>query len=100
MKKLTLTLAVYGDAPYGRSPADTAQTVATPSFIAAVNADPDVAMVLHVGDIHSGKQYCTEAYDQQIFDMWSVFEDPLIYTPGDNDPRPLAGRALRPSSSE
>jgi hypothetical protein len=81
----TLTLAVYGDAPYGTSPTDTSETAATPAFIAAVNADPDVAMVLHVGDIHSGKQYCTEAYDQQIFDLWSAFEDPMIYTPGDNE---------------
>lgn len=81
----TMTLAVYGDAPYGTSPTDTSETAATPAFIAAVNADPDVAMVLHVGDIHSGKQHCTEAYDQQIFELWGAFEAPLIYTPGDNE---------------
>jgi hypothetical protein len=79
------TIAVYGDAPYGTSPGDTAQLAATPAFIAAVNADPDVSLVLHVGDIHSGKQYCTEAYDRQVFDLWKAFEDPLIYTPGDNE---------------
>ena len=79
------TLAVYGDAPYGTSPTDTAELEATPAFIGAINADPDVSLVLHVGDIHSGKQYCTEAYDRQIFDLWKAFQDPLIYTPGDNE---------------
>ena len=79
------TLAVYGDAPYGTSPTDTSETAATRAFIDAVNADPAVNMVVHVGDIHSGKQYCTEAYDKQVFDLWKRFEDPLVYTPGDNE---------------
>src|SRR4051794_19783806 len=59
-----LTLAVYGDAPYGTTPTDTAQFDKTPAFIASINADPKVDLVLHVGDIHSGKQFCTEAYDR------------------------------------
>ena len=49
-----LTVAVYGDSPYGTKPTDTAQTQATPAFIASINADRKVALVLHVGDIHSG----------------------------------------------
>ena len=80
-----LTIAVYGDSPYGTSPTDTSQTDATPAFIDSINADPNVRLVLHVGDIHSGKQYCTQAYDQNIFDMWTRFKDPVIYTPGDNE---------------
>ena len=47
------TLAAYGDAPYGTTPTDTSETLATPAFIANVNADPDVSLVVHVGDIHS-----------------------------------------------
>src|SRR5689334_21283147 len=58
----SLTLAVYGDAPYGTTPTDTAEFQATPDFIRSVNADPQVRLVMHVGDIHSGKQYCTQAY--------------------------------------
>jgi hypothetical protein len=77
--------AVYGDAPYGVSPTDTSQTDATPGFIDAVNADPDVSTVIHVGDIHSGKQYCTESYDRTIAALWSHYADPLVYTPGDNE---------------
>ena len=80
-----LTLAVYGDAPYGTTPTDTAQLDATPGFIASVNADPDVSLVTQIGDIHSGKQFCTQAYDQSVYDLWTKFADPLVYTPGDNE---------------
>lgn len=79
------TVAVYGDAPYGTKPTDTSEFAATPAFIDSVNADPDVSTVIHVGDIHSGKQYCTEAYDRSIYDLWTRFQDPLVYTPGDNE---------------
>jgi hypothetical protein len=81
----SFTYAVYGDAPYGTTPTDTGETDATPAFIRAVNADQAVSTVLHVGDIHSGSQYCTQAYDQQIADLWAGFTDPLVYTPGDNE---------------
>jgi hypothetical protein len=81
----SFTYAVYGDAPYGTSPTDTSETDATPAFVDAVNADPAVSTVVHVGDIHSGKQYCTEAYDRQIAGLWSRFADPMVYTPGDNE---------------
>jgi hypothetical protein len=81
----SFTYAVYGDAPYGTSPTDTSETDATPAFIDAVNADPAVSAVVHVGDIHSGSQRCTEAYDRQIASLWSAFTDPLVYTPGDNE---------------
>jgi hypothetical protein len=79
------TMAVYGDAPYGTTPTDTSQTVATPAFISSVNADAAVSLVLHVGDIHSGKQFCTQAYDQTVFDMWKSYQSPVVYTPGDNE---------------
>jgi hypothetical protein len=81
----SFTLAVYGDAPYGTTPTDTSETDATPAFIDAVNADPDVSTVVHVGDIHSGKQFCTESYDRTIAGLWSHYADPLVYTPGDNE---------------
>jgi len=80
-----ISVAVFGDAPYGTSPTDTAEFDATPAFINSINADRDVSLVLHVGDIHSGKQYCTEAYDRAIYDMWTAFQHPLVYTPGDNE---------------
>ncbi len=83
--KNEFTMAVYGDAPYGTTPTDTAQFQVSPAFIDSINADPKVRLVMHVGDIHSGKQYCTQAYDQGVFDLWSRFKKPLVYTPGDNE---------------
>jgi hypothetical protein len=80
-----LTLAVYGDAPYGTTPTDTSEFQATPAFIDSINSDPHVDLVVHVGDIHSGKQYCTEGYDRGVFGLWTAFKDPLVYTPGDNE---------------
>jgi hypothetical protein len=81
----TLTLAVYGDAPYGTTPTDAQEFQATPAFVDAINGDPKVGLVLHVGDIHSGSQFCTEAYDRSVFDLWAAYKDPVVYTPGDNE---------------
>jgi len=84
----TLTLAVYGDSPY-LDPAfatrPDAEFNATPAFINTINADPSVEEVVHVGDIHSGSEACTVAYDQAIANYWTGFQRPLIYTPGDNE---------------
>jgi hypothetical protein len=73
-----LTMAVYGDAPYGTTPTDTSQTLATPAFIDSINADAKVDLVVHVGDIHSGKQFCTEEYDRTVFDLWTRAAPPSI----------------------
>jgi hypothetical protein len=80
-----LTVAMFGDAPYGAANSDTAAFDATPGFVDAVNRDPQVDLVGHVGDIHSGSQACTVAYDQSVADLWAAFKDPLVYTPGDNE---------------
>lgn len=93
-----VTLAVFGDAPYGIEPPagllDLTAFNRTPAFIAAVNADPSVDLVMHVGDIHSGSEHCYKnpadnpfggSSDQGIFDLWAAFRDPLVYTPGDNE---------------
>jgi len=79
------SVAVIGDVPYGTSPTDDAQLKANPAFITAMNADADLSAVLHVGDIHSGKEYCTEAYDRAVAAQWSAFKVPVVYTPGDNE---------------
>jgi len=82
------TIAVYGDSPYGnsqKSPPDTAQYQNSPGFIATMNNDPDVSLVAHVGDIHSGKEFCTSDYDTKIQTLWTSFTKPLVYTPGDNE---------------
>jgi hypothetical protein len=67
------------------SPTDTTQLVGGPKFVSAINADTDLSTVLHVGDIHSGKSYCTQAYNQTVFDQWKAFRMPLVYAIGDNE---------------
>jgi hypothetical protein len=84
----TLTLAVFGDSPYldPKFPAlPHAEFAATPAFIDTINADPSIQDVIHVGDIHSGSEPCTVAYDASIYHLWTAFQRPLIYTPGDNE---------------
>jgi hypothetical protein len=73
------------DVPYGLTPTDNSQSLLNPSLISALNADPDSSLVLHVGDIHSGKQFCTMAYDNSIANDWKALKKPMLYTPGDNE---------------
>ncbi len=74
------TFAVIGDIPYG------AQQVADfPRRVDQINADPAVTLVDHLGDIKSGSTVCSDAYFDQIRSDFDRFEDPLVYTPGDNE---------------
>lgn len=87
-----LTVAVFGDWPYNQNLLDNA-----PLLINSINADRDVRQVIHVGDIHSGSMACTSAYilppistsnpgwNQEIYYQFQQFNDPVIYTPGDNE---------------
>lgn len=87
-----LTVAVFGDWPYNQNLLDNA-----PLLINSVNADPDVSLVIHIGDIHSGSMPCTSAnilppisasnpgWNQSVYHQFQQFKDPLIYTPGDNE---------------
>ncbi len=87
-----LTLAVFGDWPYGPVLFNAANLL-----INSINADPKVRLVLHIGDIHSGSQPCTGAglsplpagaaptYNQDVFNFFEQLKDPVVYTPGDNE---------------
>lgn len=86
------TVAVFGDFPYS-----TALLARFPALNASVNADPDVKLVIHVGDIHSGSMPCTGAglnplpagsvptWNQGVYYGFQQFDDPVVYTPGDNE---------------
>lgn len=74
------TFAVIGDIPYGST------AIANfPKAIAQINADPAVQWVTHLGDIKDGSSVCSDAYFQQIRDDFDQFQDPLVYTVGDNE---------------
>jgi hypothetical protein len=74
------TLAIIGDTPYGAE-----QIANFPNDIQAINDDPVVSRVVHLGDIKSGSTQCTDAYFASIRARFDTFADPLVYTPGDNE---------------
>jgi hypothetical protein len=78
--KPTTTYAIIGDTPYGA-----AQIANFPNDIKAINSDPNVQLVVHLGDIKDGSSRCDTSYFQQIRSNFATFADPLVYTPGDNE---------------
>ena len=69
-----------GDMPY-KVPEDYAKF---DRLIAAINvAKP--AFSIHVGDIKSSSEPCTDEYFRSILTRFQRFEQPLVYTPGDNE---------------
>jgi hypothetical protein len=74
------TFAVIGDIPYGA-----AEIAAFPKVVAQINADPAVQWVDHLGDIKNGSSVCSDDYFQLIKSDFDQFQDPLVYTVGDNE---------------
>jgi hypothetical protein len=74
------TFAVIGDVPYGD-----AQIAAFPGWLRQINDDPDVRTLVHVGDIKNGSTVCSDEYFALIRHDFDTVEDPLVYTPGDNE---------------
>jgi hypothetical protein len=86
------TVAVFGDWPYNANLLNNANLL-----LDSINSDPDVKLVMHLGDIHSGSMPCTSAdilppiqtsvpgWNQQIYAIFQKFQAPVVYTPGDNE---------------
>jgi hypothetical protein len=74
------TYAVIGDTPYGAP-----QIENFPNDVAEINANPQVQLTIHLGDIKNGSSQCTTSYFEQIRADFDGFADPLVYTPGDNE---------------
>lgn len=87
-----ITIAVFGDWPYAQLLLDNAALLT-----GSVNADAQVRLVMHVGDIHSGSMPCTSAdtlpalaganpdWSRKVYAQFQQFTKPLVYTPGDNE---------------
>lgn len=54
------------------------------NLIAEVNA-VQPAFTIHIGDIKSGSTECSDDYYEKIKEYFNQFENPLMYTPGDNE---------------
>ncbi len=80
-----------GDMPY-TLPADYGRFE---KLIGAINRQRP-AFSVHVGDFKSGSTLCSEEIFRKVLGEFQTFEQPLVYTPGDNEwtdcGRPLAGR--------
>lgn len=74
------SFVALGDMPYN-IPADYQKF---DRLIAAVNRMKP-AFTIHVGDIKSGSQPCSDEIFQKTLDQFQTFDGALIYTPGDNE---------------
>lgn len=84
------SFALMGDMPYSLR-----ELPAVDRLVAAVSADAEVGLVLHVGDIKGGAERCDEQVYRQRLQQLQRVAQPLVYTPGDNEwtdcHRPAAG---------
>ena len=92
-----ITIAVFGDWPYANSNTHHFLLDNASLLIDSINSDPDVSLVIHVGDIHSGSEPCTSAgilppistsipdWNQRIYYLFQQLAFPVVYTPGDNE---------------
>lgn len=80
LSKKKVSFAILGDTPYGAD-----QVVDLPNLVSAIDQDPDVSTVIHVGDIKTGSSRCETSYFEQIRDVYDTLQDPFLFTPGDNE---------------
>ncbi len=74
-----IRFALIGDTPYSELEAS-----ALDAMIAQMNRE-DLAFVIHVGDITSGRGPCTDAWFEARKRQFEKFRHPLVIIPGDND---------------
>jgi hypothetical protein len=79
-RQSSVSWALIGDVPYGE-----AAIAQFPQLVEQINADPDVEIVAHSGDIKSGSSSCDDASLRRSFDLYQTFDDAFWYTPGDNE---------------
>ena len=76
-KAASFSFAAIGDVPYG-APKQLEQ-------LARQLNQQSIAFTVHVGDIKSGSSSCSDEYFLTVRELFDRFEQPLIYTPGDNE---------------
>lgn len=76
-----LTFIALGDLPYGK---DDSAGVRYRQLISTINKSPH-EFSIHVGDIKSGSSVCSDEEFLRQRDHFSLYDRPVIYTPGDNE---------------
>ncbi len=74
------TFMTLGDTPYTLPRDDSAFQ----RLIARTNRLKP-AFTVHLGDIKSGTSHCTDEVFKRALELFASFEQPLVYTPGDNE---------------
>ena len=67
------------------SPTVRPQIAGFPKVVDEINADKQVKLVTHLGDIKDGSSVCSDEYFAQVKTQFDRFADPLVYTIGDNE---------------
>jgi hypothetical protein len=76
----SFSFALIGDGPYGNGAVERFDRM-----LAEINADSDVAFVLHAGDIKAAAESCGDALLRERFEQLQKLRTPLVFTPGDNE---------------
>lgn len=76
----SFSFLAFGDIPYNL-PSDDSLFL---NFIGKINAEK-LAFSIHLGDFKSGSSLCNDDSYVKMLAYFSKFNNPLIYTPGDNE---------------
>lgn len=74
----TFEFALIGDTPYK-------DIVRFENVLASINANRNIAFVLHAGDFKTGSSLCSNELFADRLERFNRFEAPFVYTPGDNE---------------
>src|SRR5919112_238513 len=84
-------VAFFGDVPYGANDGARVDTM-----IRAINGDSSIVSSTHLGDLGPPESAtCTNAWVDQERARMDTFQQPLVYTPGDNEWRDCSGQLTR-----
>src|SRR5438105_3162232 len=81
------SFAAIGDLPY-EPVANGRQVYPIPQYerlIADINSDPSIEFTVHIGDIKAGNTLCEDDVYLNNFAYFNSFQNPVIFTPGDNE---------------
>jgi hypothetical protein len=85
--QLQFSFAAVGDVPY-EPVTNGHQVYPAPPYerlIAHINSDPSVEFTVHIGDIKAGNTLCEDAVYANNLAYFNSFQNPVIFTPGDNE---------------
>ena len=81
------SFSAIGDVPY-EPVASGRQVYPAPGYerlIARINSDPSIEFTVHIGDIKAGNTLCEDNVYLNNLDYFNSFQNPVIFTPGDNE---------------